>query len=83
MTYIPTFFRRYKNWYNLFVKMASFLCTLCPVLGQNCNLVLIFSTHLPFVGYIFSCERKKIKAKTKPFQELAFGSSSFSPLNKH
>lgn len=61
--------------------MASFLCPLCPVLGQNCNLVLLFSTHLPFFGYIFSCERKN-KSNTH-FQELAFGSSSLSHLNKH
>ena len=39
--------------------MARLLCMLCPVLGQNCNLVLVFSTHLPLFGHIFSCERKK------------------------
>ena len=62
----PTFFRGYKNWYDLFVKMARLLCVLRPVLGQNCNLVLVLSTHLPLFGHIFSCE---IKKKPKHFQD--------------
>lgn len=46
--------------------MASFLCALRPILGQKCKLVLIFSTHLPFFGYIFSCARKKKNVRQNP-----------------
>lgn len=51
---ILTFPGRHQHRHDLLVKVASFLCILRPVLGQNCNLVLGFSAHLPFFGYIFS-----------------------------
>lgn len=56
-----TFSGRHQHWHNLLVKVASFLSMLCPVLWQNCNLVLGLSAHLPFFGYVFSWEEEKAK----------------------
>lgn len=54
-----TFSGRHQHWHNLLVKVASFLRMLRPILGQNCNLVLGLSAHLPFFGYVFSWEEEK------------------------